>query len=235
MPRDFFPRPEGEILAWSSNFRDQIVAAPGDFSLSEAQAQQYSEKHDAFAAAYRAASEPATRTRSNVFAKSGARVALEAEARQLARIVRAAPNVTAQQRYDLGLSAPRTGGGTRIGAPASAPSAHVVSVSGRTVRLRLRDADAPDNRGKPRGVASAAILTFAGDEPPLLRSGWTLNRHATRTTVDVTFGADVAPGTKVYVAACWLNPRGQAGPLSTPQIAYLGYAGPSLGILARAA
>src|SRR5688500_14323032 len=129
MPRDFFPRPEGEILAWSTNFRDQIVAAPGDFSLSEAQAQQYSEKHDAFAAAYRAASEPATRTRSNVCGKSEARAALEAEARLLARIVRAAPNVTAQQRYDLGLSAPRTGGGTRIGAPASAPSAHVVSVS----------------------------------------------------------------------------------------------------------
>lgn len=235
MPRDFYPHREAEIVTWSANFRDKIVAEPGEYSLSEAQAAQYSVKHDAFAALYRTANEPATRTRPIIEGKEDVRVALEAEARLLARIIRAAPQVTAEQRINLGLSAPRTGRGTPIGAPDRAPSAYIVSIMGRTVRLRLRDAAAPANRGKPRGALSAAIFVYVGDEPPASRADWSLQCHATRTTVDVTFGPDVEPGTKVYLAACWLSPRGQSGPVSTPLPAYVGYAGPALGGLARAA
>jgi hypothetical protein len=234
MPRDFLPRPEAELLGWSSNFLRQILADGAALGLSPVQCAAYQAKHEALAALSRTSHDPATRTAPVNRAKSEARAVLEAQARLLARIIRANPNVTASQRSDLRLSAP-LGKGSRIPRPATAPRVEVLGVSGRTVRVQLSDTGAPDNRGKPRGVASAVILSFIGDQPPAGRAGWTLQDTSGRTRVGVTFGSDVEPGTKVWITAAWLNPRGQRGPGATPAPAIIGIAGPALASLALAA
>ena len=63
---------------------------------------------------------------------------LKAEARRLARIIRAAPGVTNAQRSQLGLTVP-----DKIPTPAARPSdppvLSIVPSIGRTVRIRLRD------------------------------------------------------------------------------------------------
>jgi hypothetical protein len=110
----------------------------------------------------------------------------------------------------------------------------VLGVSGRTVRVRLCDAVAAENRGKPRGVASVVILSAVADRPPVGTAGWTLHATSGRTRVDLTFGADVSPGTKVWVTAAWVNARGR-GPGAAPAPAIIGIAGPLFGRLALAA
>src|SRR5688572_8340213 len=104
MPLDFLPKRDGDLVTWSVNFKAKITAAPADYGLTAAQATAYGAKHDAYAAAYQTASNPDTRSPTNIVAKDAARFALQAEARMLARIVQAAPAVTAEQKSELGLT-----------------------------------------------------------------------------------------------------------------------------------
>ena len=46
-----------------------------------------------------------------------------------------------------------------------------------------------------------------------------------RTRVEVSYPADVTPGTKVWFIAQWANPRGETGPASAPYAAVINYGG----------
>src|SRR5688500_7174633 len=98
MGRDFYPRPEGEILSFTLNFSQKISVSPGAYGLSVLQCTHYAATYEAFAGQHAIASNPMTATRGARAAKEEARVALEAETRLLARIVRAQPHVTGQMR-----------------------------------------------------------------------------------------------------------------------------------------
>jgi hypothetical protein len=227
MPQDFLPRREDDLLVWSANFAQHIQPDPLALGLTSAQCAAYQAKHDAFAALYREANEPRTRTHPVITAKDESREALLAEARLLGRIIRAHPGVTAQQRINLGLSAP-PGKGTAIAPPEKAPVLHVEAVIGRALRVRVRDAESPTKRGKPRGVANVVIFSVIADEPPASLDGWSLHTSIGRTKVDLTFGGHVAPGAKVWLAAAWTTARGLHGPVSTPVPAIIGIGGPAI-------
>ena len=166
MPRDFFPRPESRILSWSANFKNHILAAPGDYGLTAQQAADYAAVQETFAAAYQTAVNPSTNSASAVLAKNIARQALEALTRSLARIVRADPLVTAEMRFDLGLSLPPAGGGSPIVPPDAPPVLRVIGSMGRDVVVRLWDRNFPTRRGKPAGVSGAAPFAVVGEAPP---------------------------------------------------------------------
>jgi hypothetical protein len=225
MPADFLPRREALLRDWSRNFRDRIATAPESFALTPEQAAHYAALHDAFAALYAAAHDNGARTPSVIVAKSVSKSRLLDEARNLARIVRAAPDVSDAQRCNLGLSARREGRprGT-IGVPDGPPSLFVEQVVGRTVHLRLRDPAHPTRSGRPLGLAGASVFRFvaagAGDPPPAL-ADWTFVGSATRNRFAVECPAALPPGTLVWFAAYWFNPRQVAGPVSAPTYAYL--------------
>ena len=103
MPRDFLPRRESELIVWSGHFRDGIADLGEAVSLSPEQCALYALKHDAFAQAAREAGDPTTRTSPTIALRENLRADLEAYARELARIVRAAPQVTdAPVKQDYG-------------------------------------------------------------------------------------------------------------------------------------
>jgi hypothetical protein len=158
---DFLPSRDGLLVTWSVNFKTKITATPTVYALTAAQATAYGLKHDAYAAAYQTAKDPSTRTPSSVLAKDVAKKNLETEARMLARIVQAAPAVTNQQRSDLGLTV-RDVEPSPIDRPAFAPEGAIVSVTGRSVRIRYRDAQEPSRRGKPNGCAGLAVFSHVG-------------------------------------------------------------------------
>lgn len=210
MPRDFLPRREADLLAWAENFAGRIAADAGAYGLTPAQAAAFEARRSAFAAAYAVATTPGSRTRPAVAAKDAARAALEAEARALAAVVRAGPGVSDAQRVGLGLR-PRGAGRARIGRPGDRPTVRVAEVVGRRIRVVLSEAGAP-GRGKPRGVAGAAVLYHVGESAPTDAAEWSFGLQTTRAEAELAVGPAAEAGARVWVTARWFNPRGELGP-----------------------
>ena len=219
MAGEFLPTRDALLLSWSSNFSSLISAGAVSYGLTTSQATAYAALHSAFAAAYATAIEPSTRTRSAISIKDNCRSLLKANARLLARIVQAAPAVTAAQKIDLGLT-PRDVNPSPINPPVDPPVLEVAAAVGRTLKLRLR-ATGTDRRSKPAGVQGASVFSFVGAAAPADISAWTFEGASTRTNFDVTFGPAVPAGAQVWLTAFWYNPRAQSGPACEPVCAYI--------------
>lgn len=227
MPLAFLPRTDAALLAWSLNFKTMITATPTDYGLTAALATAYGALHDAYAAALQTATDPSTRTKGSVEAKNASRTALKANARLLANLVNGTASVTDAQKLDLGLTV-RDLNPTPIPPPSAAPELDVVNVSGRTVKIRLRDAAVPSRRGRPVGVIGASVFSYVGETPPEDISGWKFEGSTGLTSVSVTFPVTVPPGAQVWLTAFWFNPRKQSGPACTPVSTHVQFGGMSM-------
>jgi hypothetical protein len=152
---------------------------------------------------------------STILAKDEARVDLVAYCREVARAVQGTMTVTNQQRYDLGLTV-REAEPSPIPPPASKPGLDIIATTGNTVKIRLHDSTSSSRRGKPAGVAGAAVFAFVGPAAPTDPALWRFQGNTTRTTFDVTFPPETAPGARVWLCAFWFNPRAQSGPACDP-------------------
>jgi hypothetical protein len=134
----------------------------------------------------------------------------------LVDIVQAFPGTTDEMRGELGLRIPDSGP-TPIPAPAVAPDLSILSVMGRTVKMRLRDQENPDRRGKPDGVEGSTVLYFVGETAPADPSSWLFAMNSSKTLFDFEIPATVAAGAKVWLTAFWFNNRKQPSPAATPE------------------
>jgi hypothetical protein len=122
--------------------------------------------------------------------------------------------LTPSQKFDLGIS-PRDTPHTPIPVPATAPVLKVRKRSGTMIQVQLSE-DGSLRRGRPRGVDGARVYSFIGTAPPTDNDAWVLEGQSTRTLVDLTFAADTAPGTSIFLTACWYNPRGEVSQACQP-------------------
>jgi hypothetical protein len=95
--------------------------------------------------------------------------------------------------------------------PDEAPDVDIVSVTGRTVKLRIHGA-ASAKRAKPAGCLSANLFSYVGETPPADPTLWRFEGGTTKVIFDVTLPASVQAGSQVWFVACWLNSRSEAGP-----------------------
>lgn len=219
---DYLPTREVDLVAWSSNFNTKINATPTNFGLSAIQATAYGLLHAAFSAAWTAANENSTRTPSAIQTKNTTKANLISGPngiRELASIVQAFPGTTNTERSDLGLTVPDPEP-SPVPVPEVAPILSVESVSGRSFKLRLQDAENPLNRGKPAGVAGATIFRFIGAIPPADLNDWTYVANCTRTRVLVELPVTVAPATQVWFTAFWFNTKAESSPKATDVFAF---------------
>jgi hypothetical protein len=215
---DYLPTREADLQQWSETFDALITATPAAYGLTAAQAVAYAALHTGFSDAWRIANANATRTPSAIETKNTAKEALirgPGGIRELAGIIQEFPGTTNTERTDLGLTV-RDPDPSPIPAPTMAPGLDIVSVTGRTVRIRLHDAASPSSRAKPDGVKGASVYSFVGAAAPETIEGWKYEGSTTRTVVDVDFPATVSAGSKVWLAAYWTNPRLQSGPPCDP-------------------
>ncbi|MGB7159890.1 MAG: hypothetical protein WBD40_17620 [Tepidisphaeraceae bacterium] len=219
--KGFLPDTDAGLLAWSSNFLELITATPTAFGLVAADATAYGLVHTSYATAL-AACEPGVRNRTAVAAKNSARAALRNSARFLAKRVEGMASVTDAQKIELGLnvraqpvSAPP---------PAIAPDLDVMSVIANLVKVRIHDATTTLRR-KPAGVLGANVFSYVGPTPPAETSAWKFEGGTTRTTIDIAFDAELAPGTKVWITAQWFNRKAITGPACSPAGAVLQFGG----------
>ena len=204
-------------MTWSTNFDTKINATPTDYGLTVALADNYHGLHEAFILAYNTANDPLTRSPANIAAKNTAKEELIENARMLARIVQAAPGISAAQRESLGLTVPDVEP-SPIPVPDAAPAIEIMSAVGRLVKIRLWDTENPDNRGKPAGVSGATVLTYIGAAPPAPEdiAAWKFETNISKTTTTVEFPPTVPSGATAWFTAFWFNPRKQSGPATLP-------------------
>jgi hypothetical protein len=213
MGKSFLPASDSGLLAWTVHFRTMIQADPALYGLSAPIAAAYGLVSVAYEEAYQTAFDPTTRTRGNVCAKNAARAALKHQANLLAKIVAGTASVTDEQKIDLGLNVRARP--TPIPPPAFAPAITIVSTSGNTVRLKLRDSTT-SRRGRPPGVDGAVIFSFVGASAPTSLADWRFEANLRKTKAEITFASSVPPGARVWFTAFWFNPRAQRGPASMP-------------------
>lgn len=214
-----FPlRKDADLLAWSANFTDRTSADPGRFGLTADQAAAYSDLHGDYAAAYAAATNPNSNCSANVNIKNQARrrlVSAAGGAWELVRLIQAQPETTDAMRGELGLRIAAEP--SPIPAPAAPPQLSIVATLGRVIKVRLRNAEAPDSRGKPRRVQGATVLYHVGASPPAALSQWHFALNTSKPVFEVEVPALAPAGERVCLTAFWFTGRMETSPASPPK------------------
>jgi hypothetical protein len=217
---DYLPTREADLLQWSANFDARITAGAASYGLTPAQATVYNGLHSAFQQAWQKANENLTRTPAAIQTKKDAKKALisgEGGIRELAGIVQEYPGTTDTERVELGLTVRAEP--SPIPVPQEMPGLDIVSVTGRTVKIRIHDASSPSSRAKPDGVLGAGVYSFVGATPAESLDDWTYEGSTTKNIINIEFPASVPAGSKVWLSAYWFNPKVESGspcePVST--------------------
>jgi len=214
---DFLPRRERELARFVANFAARIEENPQSFGLHEQDAQAYRLAADSYCTAHTIANTPGTRTTPAVAAKNTALKIIRKMTRSYAKRIHAAHGVTVEAKCSLGLTIRRPGGRvTRILRPASAPLLRIARIdSNGLVTVRLKDRHST-RKGRPEGVVGGVLYGYiCAGEPPRDISEWTVISHFSRPKVVIAM-PDVPAGQKLWVAAQWMNPRLERGPVCDP-------------------
>ena len=221
MPIEFPPRTEADWLQYTSDFSAALTADFADFDMVSGDATAYASAQADYAAKYAAASNPTTSGKSATFAKRQSLVNLKALTRKWVNQIQGLASVSNQQRIDLGLPI-RDTVRTPNKAPPDAPVMTAVSVVGRRVKYRIKNALTPDRRAKPKQADGATVLAFIGTTPPPAGdAGWVLKGQTSTSVFEIEYPSDVEPGQAVWTTAYWYTRRGQQSPACSPIFTYL--------------
>jgi hypothetical protein len=214
------PKTDARLAEFSTNFNTRGSADPAAFGLSVLQMAQYSALHEAWISAYRAAAGGA-KSKALVAAKDQAKAALLVVARELYALIQCSPSVSEANKALMGVTV-RKNEPTPRNAPELSPMLSLLSVTGRVGFYKISDRAAPMTRRRPANAEGAVILSYAGANPPAVgEPGWKLEAQTGRTSFQVRFANDIAPGTPCWVVARWYSRRGQYSPACDPVQTYL--------------
>jgi hypothetical protein len=194
-------------------FVDGVSTAPTTFNLTVAIATDLDQKRSAYSDDLVASRDPATRTRGTIAKKNGSKKNLLAALRAAARLVRAGPSVTDQQRLDIGLPV-RDANPSPIGPPQTFPLATLSPQGGARNALRLTDSATPTRRKRPDDAVAAEVrmaVIDSGDPIPGPDAVWPRTLFLTRAITEIESSpADV--GKTLVAQSRWLGSKGQVGP-----------------------
>ena len=185
MANSFFPDTDAGALAWAQHFSSTIVAGPATiYGLSVPQSTAFNTLVSNYQTALMAC-EPTVRNKASTAAKNSARAALKISATQLASIIEGQPSVSDAQKIALGLRLRVTP--SPIPAPGYPPELDIVSVIGRTVKVRVHN-NVKMKRARPMGVTGSTLFSFVGTTPPGDMTAWTFQGNSSKTVIDIKIG-----------------------------------------------
>lgn len=213
MTKPFYSRTEAELATGAATLISIITAVPATWGLTSGEITSYTTLSTSYSTLLATATTPSTRTSVAIEAKNAAKKLLKTASVNIARTITAVQTVTNAQLLSMGLNEriipqPRP-------VPATPPTIDIISVSGRTVSIRIHDPSS-DSRGKPFGATGANIYSFVGDSAPSDPRVYHYEGLATRSTTQVLFPDTVASGATVWLSAQWVSARGQLSTGSTP-------------------
>ena len=222
MGRDFLPRADGALDAWTRRFADALVASPEAYRVPIDAALAYAALQARWAEAYGRTTNPNTRSAVDVTAKDDVRAELVAETRRLARLVRA-EGVSNELLTRIDLPVPRARR-RRVRPPAERPRLGVTAQADGSLQVRIRG-DSFDAKARPSNAVGAMLLWHVGPEQPATTDGWTFAGLTTERTATLRpdWPTIAASGGSLLITAAWLSPRLELGPLAIPYHQRLGY------------
>lgn len=232
MRTSYFPSTDSSLVAWGRNFSERVSSSYAELGISLEQAEQFALVQAELDSAYQAASNPATRTQSSVEGKNEKRDAMKSAARLLVSIINGQANVTDAQRTTLGLTVPKQK--SKIPVPDVRPTIVVSAVSGHLVKIRVSNYEAFGRHRRPTGVAGANVFCFTGENPPDPKE-WKFVGNSSGRDFEIRIDPSIPPGTKVWLTACWYNPRGMNGPAADPVFTYVQFGGTEVAMGVRKA
>ena len=215
MSNNFVPDDKNERRRWLDNFDDKLQAETEDIGVDAA---QKSEFHDLRMANDSADDDKGVKLiayEGAVTASNDADGAATGYARTLVGIVQASPNTTDEMRREMELTIAKTTR-TPVGVPQTTPICTLdVSVT-REHALNFRDSATPNSKAKPAGVQSAQIsmVVLESSAPaPTSQNDFRFLANDSKTPYKHDFPMEDV-GKTAYYLLCWVNTKGQLGPLS---------------------
>jgi hypothetical protein len=223
MSNRYPPEREADLITATQTFHDVATVAPATYALTALQLTTLGTKLSDFQTKWDVCQVPGTRTKVAVSDKNASKADLVFYLRSLVRITQNAPTTTNAMRTALAIPL-RDVIPSPIPVPGAAPILRVTKVWGRQITVRLESATS-EGRGLPPGVLGAQVYSLVAAEPTQDTSQWDPQGLVTRTSFIVALPDSVAAGSKVWLTAQWINPRGQAGVACTPVQTGVGYEG----------
>jgi hypothetical protein len=206
-------RTEQGIINFTGNLETVISGNPERFNLDAARATAYATTRSAFMEAYGVYHTEATHSTPYRVAKDTAKQDLRNSTRDLCEQFLANRSIDAGTLALVGLKR-RSGSGTPVKPPTTAPFVMGQVDSATAVTLSFRNAEDPDRRAKPAGVRQVAVAQFVGDAPPANTAEWGQPILLGRTSKQLTFNTQT-PLT-VWITAWWITSRNETSQASAP-------------------
>jgi hypothetical protein len=214
---DYIPKRDSELVAWGANFTEQIVANAPTWGIPYDEVNALQTANTEFAALHAQADSP-NKTSVIVAEKNAARKRLTAKIRELVGFYLKNPIITDAQRIAMGLHVHDTTP-TTIPVPTTRPEIDIDVLDFRRLKIIFHDMDS-SSKARPYGVNGAVIAYAVLPEPPANPESLTHTVLATRTPHILEF-TEEERGKTVYVAICWQNEKGQRGPWSEIENAFV--------------
>jgi hypothetical protein len=214
MGQNFYHGKDADIVAGSANFASKIATGFASYGLTSAQSTAFGLLNTALQSAYTAAVTPSTRTPIAIGDKDLAITNMRKSAVSLSKIIYATSTVTDPMLESLGLL-PRPVPAPRP-VPSEPPVVELISCANRLVKIKLHGASPDSSRGKPFGAQCANIFSFVGSAPPSDGRAYHFEGATTRAYTEILFPDTLAPGSTIWISACWVSARGERGNGSTP-------------------
>lgn len=210
-----YPSRQAEFAAWLDQLATGVAASPAAVGVSVAQAALMTATNVSFQAAYATATAAETRTHAAILAKNVAMKNGKRESKKLADIVRAFPSITPSQLALLGIPVPAER--RPVPAPDEMALVEVTSTGPNSLTVRIHGGEAL-RRGKPEGSTGCVVMSYIGAEAPTDVRLWTLEGTTSKNVFEVTYPADIEPGSYIWLAAAFVNAKLEQGPLTYPPV-----------------
>lgn len=217
------PGREADLISAVTTFHTVASVAPTTYALTAAQLTLLGTKLSTFQAAWDVCQNPGTRTEVATEEKNAAKADLISYLRSLVRICQNAPTTTNAMRTALAIPL-RDTIVSPIGIPGFAPELTVRKVWGHQISCRIESPEG-DTRTWPPGVYGAQIYTLVAPAASSDTTQYVPQGLVTRTNFIIEMPAEVPAGSKVWITAAFVNPRGLSGVACTPVLSGIGYEG----------
>jgi hypothetical protein len=226
MRDDFIPGRDAEFRTFAADLSATVSAEAAQLGVPSLLATTLATQVSAFDAAFMAATNPASRGRATIKDKQDRRKTATATIREVVRIIKANPAVTANILYDMGLPA-RVGDTPRTTSQELevAPVLAVKDVDGREVTVTITDPASPLKRARAKGATGAIVMWYAGTTAPTDTNQFHLAGTTGRTEFTVQLPEALAPGTRVWLTAMWIDGRKRPSPACQPIGTYVQFGG----------
>jgi hypothetical protein len=219
----FFPRSDGDFIAWAERFNVYVQANFLTIGLKAADATAVNSTLLRYRIAYLAHVQARAAAAAAVAEKGVSRGEFEAVMRAAVRRIQGFGNTTDSARAELGITIPdRTR--TPVGAPTTRPLVKVDFSLRLTHCIAFADERTPQRRLKPKGTIGAEVwvkLMALGEAPPTGPADLRFLLLATRSPAIVEYSGNEAGKTAHYMVR-WLSRRGEPGPWSETASATVG-------------